>query len=279
MAEIVVLMPINKVTPFILPAVESILSKVGVDFLLRIAVNNCTTEVLTSIKNALGPLGSHPQVEVDFYGSGSLGRIRGNALAEVEAEYIALLDSDDIADPRRLSSQALFLRENPQVGAVGSFVNLINSNGEIVGFRKMPRRKIRGQQLLDSPLIAPSVMIRAQAYKQVGGFKEGNCEDFDLWRRLLKVSSLSNLMEPLTSYRIHPGQSGQEFRTLQADCRIKSILQDFGIPTEPEDSIDALIGRISLLRFAMRLKVGICYIFELPIPRKRKIALLVELIT
>src|SRR5947207_11341680 len=43
---------------------------------------------------------------------------RNRALAEARADFVAMLDADDIAEPARLATQLAFLRDHPEVGVV-----------------------------------------------------------------------------------------------------------------------------------------------------------------
>src|SRR3989344_1456117 len=62
------------------------------------------------------------------------------ALRQAKGDYIARMDADDISYPERLDIQLKFLTKNKSIDLCGSWVTLINDEGEKIGAnRKNPR--------------------------------------------------------------------------------------------------------------------------------------------
>ncbi len=139
----------------------------------------------------------------------SLIEQRNRCWQESRAEFVALLDADDIAEPDRLQKQAEFLNAHPTVGVVGSHLRIIDEAGNTLGFRSYPstHHAIVRTMPFSNPIGQPSVMFRRRVVQSVGGYKYrkyGVCSDYELWSRLAKQSvEFANLTEPLTRYRIH----------------------------------------------------------------------------
>ena len=136
-------------------------------------------------------------------------------------EYIARLDQDDIAFPERLEKQVAFLDENPNVAVVGSFFMIIDADGKIIRYKKLPvgfesnlLYILRGS----NPVAHPATMYRRNVIQNVGNYREecSPSEDFDLWLRVYKNGySCDNIPEFLTYYRRHPKQVSVEFKGKQ----------------------------------------------------------------
>ncbi len=159
----------------------------------------------------------------------SLIQQRNRSIQESRAKLVALLDGDDIAEPDRIAKQVLFLNENPDIGVVGTYINLMNGNGDLQGYRVYPTGK---GNLLKSmpyfnPVAQPSAMIRKEPFQQIGGYtyqKYVVCSDYDLWCRLAKAGvAFDTIPEPLTRYRIHGGglKSTKLYDTIRATIDIK----------------------------------------------------------
>jgi glycosyltransferase involved in cell wall biosynthesis len=123
------------------------------------------------------------------------------------AEFIARIDADDLMIPSRLTAQFSYLRENPDVLAVGSFIELIDGKGRKIGLRAFPAGKVKVTETMRRycTLAHPAVMARKSALLAAGGYREcfRHAEDYDLWLRLIEMGPVDNIPEPLTKYRIH----------------------------------------------------------------------------
>jgi glycosyltransferase involved in cell wall biosynthesis len=125
-------------------------------------------------------------------------------------EFIARMDADDISEPERFAKQVAFLRQNPSVDAVASFITMINEKGETTGIwaddRKASNYKTISAIMPRTNCIAhPTVMIRASLLKKYQ-YNESqiHTEDWDLWLRLINDGKIiEKINEPLLLYRVH----------------------------------------------------------------------------
>jgi glycosyltransferase involved in cell wall biosynthesis len=107
--------------------------------------------------------------------------------------HLARMDADDICHPDRFRRQLAYLDEHPDVAAVGSRVAIFPRADVGAGWRRYetwlnalvtPEDHHR-EIFIESPLVHPSVMMRAAAVEAVGGYRETPwAEDYDLWLRL-----------------------------------------------------------------------------------------------
>jgi glycosyltransferase involved in cell wall biosynthesis len=124
-----------------------------------------------------------------------------------KGKYIARMDADDISLPHRLEEQVKFMERNPNVGVLGSGVQLINDYGERSLILKLPEEHsfIKWCLCFYCPIAHPTVMMRKDVLQMIGGYSQDiiYAEDYDLWRRLSRVTYLSNLPIVLLYLRKH----------------------------------------------------------------------------
>ena len=130
-----------------------------------------------------------------------------NGIALARGSYIARMDADDIAYPKRLSLQVAFLRSHPRVAAVGGQIRSIDQDGHPHRLQwRYPTHPAEVRKLLEStsPLAHSAVMYRRDAVLAVGGYRPFTAaEDYDLWWRLAESHELANLSQTILEYRIH----------------------------------------------------------------------------
>ena len=134
---------------------------------------------------------------------------RNRGLAKCRGSYIAMLDHDDLSDPRRLALQSAYLDSHPDVVLVGSAVQELSERG--VSPEDQPRHTspplLRFLLHLDNPLGWSSVMVRSDALRRLDPpplrSRFEPADDFDLYHRLLEQGEIARLDIPLTTYRWH----------------------------------------------------------------------------
>ena len=124
------------------------------------------------------------------------------------APYIARLDADDVALPERLSLQVAFLDANPAVAVVGGASIRIDDAGHRGATMMFPTtdRGIRATLTRRCCIPHSGAVIRKSVLEQVGGYRLGEAEDFDLWLRVADRWQLANLPVPVVLYREHASQ-------------------------------------------------------------------------
>jgi len=147
-------------------------------------------------------------------------------LDEARGAYVARLDADDVAMPRRLERQLARVRSAPSAAVVGSAVLELDEAWRVGAVHAMPTgvAELRWASLFSSPFFHPSVLAERAVLDRSGlrydtGFEES--EDYDLWARLLEVGEGDNLPDPLVLYRVHPEQASQRRRELQRECQLR----------------------------------------------------------
>ncbi|MEK7590054.1 MAG: glycosyltransferase [Patescibacteria group bacterium] len=134
---------------------------------------------------------------------------RNKAIEKSLGKYLAILDADDIALPNRLITQVEFLESNKDIDFVGSYVELIDEKGEIIGKKKKPLtyEEIKFPLLLQTQFVMSAVILRKKVLIEIGGFDNDYlyAEDYDMWDRLLaRGKKCANIPAIFTQHRIQP---------------------------------------------------------------------------
>jgi glycosyltransferase involved in cell wall biosynthesis len=205
---VTVLMSAYNDVRFLPESVESILAQTFGDFELLIIDDG-------SADGTRGYLDSLRDPRVRVLGNATnlgLTRSLNRGLDAAAGRFVARMDADDVALPERLARQVAFLRSNADVGVVGSSRVLIDERGRFVAHAPAAEDdlRIRWKCLLGNPFAHPTVMLRREVMERHGlRYDEAfrTAQDYELWTRLLAVTSGVNLREPLLQYRLRDGVS------------------------------------------------------------------------
>lgn len=133
-----------------------------------------------------------------------LGARLNECIARATGEYVARMDADDIAYPRRLEKQLRFLADRPEVDLTGGWAVLFADAGVPVGKRADPptHREIARWPLYSFKLIHPTFMGKTPWFRRHPYRADAiRCEDMDLLFRACADSRFANLPEIVLGYR------------------------------------------------------------------------------
>lgn len=231
--KVSVLMSIHNQSEFANEAINSILDQSFTNFefiIINDSSDDKTSKALSKINDK--------RVRV-FSNSTKVGLTKSlnKGLAHAKAKYIARMDADDVSLKNRLKTQYQYLEKNLNITACGTDAILIDRYGKRIGIKEFPKSylDIKKDIIKYNPIIHPSVMMRTDKVKTIGGYNESlnGAEDYDLWLRLAINCEVVNLPRLLLKYRINPkGVSWTrlkyvEFQAIKA--RLKA-LQSLGYP-------------------------------------------------
>lgn len=134
-----------------------------------------------------------------------INRKKMNELSNTD--YVAVIDSDDVALPQRLQKQYDFLKRNPDVAVVWSHIIIIDKDSDERARRKYPITEKDMQYTIfkKSPLAQPSVMMRKSIIVNVWWYDKNyeRAQDYELWTRLVdKWYKIANIDDFLVKYRV-----------------------------------------------------------------------------
>ena len=152
------------------------------------------------------------------------------ALELARAEFVARMDADDIADPRRFEMQVARLLSDPDVALLGTGITFIDTQGRSCGAPRRPAIGpgfVRWRLLRGTCLFHPTLMInRARAAGNARYSEEfPHAEDYELCLRLSRRHRLDNLPEHLLQQRLHPGSISARHRHEQLDSAARALVE------------------------------------------------------
>ncbi|MCK7637396.1 glycosyltransferase [Corynebacterium pygosceleis] len=166
-----------------------------------------------------------------------LGPASQSALDEIDTDYFARLDADDLAEPERFAVQLEFLAAHPEIDVLGTAMSEFTDDDPttVTGVRTLPEdhAAIARYARINTPVNHPSVMLRTSAVRRAGGYRDVHfMEDYDLWARMLTNGArFHNLPEPLTRFRtgddMFARRTGRGMFT--AERRMQRNLVDYGL--------------------------------------------------
>jgi glycosyltransferase involved in cell wall biosynthesis len=200
---------------------------------------------------------------------------------EIQGEYIAIHHSDDIWEHDKLEKQVRFLEENPQIGAVFTWAQIIDEEGKSFEDESHLYYKIFEQPnrtrdewlnhffYVGNALCHPSVLVRKEVYEQVGLYRYGMAQlaDFDMWVRLAMKFEIHVIQEKLSRFRVHQDEvntSGnrpdvrvrmpfeylqilENYRTISDFSELKKIFPEVAIyERKGDEDLGFALGMISL---------------------------------
>ncbi|MFN3474460.1 MAG: glycosyltransferase [Blastomonas sp.] len=192
-------------------------------------------------------------------------------LDEARAPLVARMDGDDVSRPERFAVQLAEMTAHPQLAVLGTNTDELDADGAYFPCSDLhpeTSAEIRDRLIVASAMCHPSVMMRRDVIRAVGGYRAAfrHCEDYDLWLRVSERHEMRNLPDRLFLYRRSPDQVSEKHILVQAigaACARYAARERRAGRSDPFegadslpslDTIDALLGT-SGVGARMRLEV------------------------
>jgi hypothetical protein len=236
-APVTVLMTVYNGMPYLRDAVRSILEQSIRNFTFLVLNNGSTDgsgEYLAGLEKEHAA--SLPQLKL-LHLPENIGRtaVLNMGLELVETEITAIIDADDLAMPRRIETQAAFLRDHPDIDLLGSDVIYIDRHGEHIGEEHFPadHRELCKRLPLYNQFAHAACAFRTRAARAAGGYPADYpyAQDLALWVAMLrKGNKAMSIQAPLAAIRVHSGQATREQKLrgvrIEDDQRLAQAMLD-----------------------------------------------------
>ena len=184
-------------------AIESICSQTFLDFEFIICDDGSTDDTWEKLQK-IAATDSRIQL-IHNKENRKAGYARNCCIRQASGNYIAVMDADDISDPRRLEIEKEYLDEHGECDFVGGrgqfFIQDIGDDQETYWFCKTPKAK---DFLFSVPFVHASCMFRKEALQKVHGYdttkKRVRMEDYDMLLRLYANGCYGSNVEDILYY-------------------------------------------------------------------------------
>lgn len=217
-------MPTYNVEQYVGKAIESILNQTYKDFDFIIIDDGSTDGTIPIIEKYAASdariiFSQNPQNE-------GIIETRNKLFDLANHEFIAMMDSDDIAYKERFQKQIDFLEHNKEYGIVASNIRLIpmNSTANQSSFNNHLREKM----IFENPINNPVAMFRSKPMKENKIYfdpKVRGASDYKFWVDLLCYTKGYILADTLLDYRCHNTQESTSNKSRQRNNHIKVTYQ------------------------------------------------------
>lgn len=207
MPKVSVIMPVyNQSASYLQDAIESITGQTFQDFEFIIIDDGTTDSKAIRLLDRYTRKDSRIHLIKNERNHGIVHSLN-RALKTATGEYIARMDSDDVADSERLKKQVSFLEQHKGCDLVGTWANVIDETGKEIGSIRPETNSvvIKNTILRGNPLIHPTWMFRKSLTDKVGDYDPNavNTEDYEFLLRIARNHDIANIPEFLLKYRFN----------------------------------------------------------------------------
>lgn len=206
MTKITVVMPAYRENRNqILQAIESILKQTYQEFEYIIILDDPNNIELVNLIRSYEEKDNRIRLYVNEKNMGCpYSKDRGIRLAQTE--YIAIMDSDDVARPDRLEKE-LYTLESNQLDLVGAYVSVMDEDGKyLYNMDNLPltHEKIAKRMRVNNCVPHPTWFMRKQMYVNLGGYTDmQGGEDYDFLLRAIEQGYKLGIVDKiLLDYRL-----------------------------------------------------------------------------
>jgi glycosyltransferase involved in cell wall biosynthesis len=234
MPKVDIIIPAYNAARYLPAAIESVEAQTFADWRILLVDDGSTDNTPEVLAPFIDRLGS--RLKYIRKPNGGLPAARNTAIRNSSAEFLALLDADDVWLPCRLAESLACFEGRPQVGLAYGFNARIDAEGKVID--TFDRRQKHGEgriapyiymRKVDLP--CPTITFRRKCVEEVGPFDEKMraTEDRDLWFRIALRYEVALAPKVIALYRMSAGSmSTDPGRMLNA--QLQFIEKHYGSP-------------------------------------------------
>src|SRR3984957_4084642 len=215
MATVDVIIPSFNAAKYLPAALESVFSQTFDDWQILLVDDGSTDNTADVVAPFLDRFGSKIKLARQNYRG--LPGARNTAIRVSTADFLALLDADDVWLPCRLSESLKAFAGRPQVGLAYGLVKHTDQEGRLGGTFEGNRRNAEGRiapyiYMRKVELPCPTVTFRRRCIDEVGIFDPAmkTIEDRDLCLRIALRHEVAFIPKVIAYYRVSAGSMSSD---------------------------------------------------------------------
>lgn len=199
------------------------------------------TEALDACIESFQQQVSVPVKILAFEQNRGLGLALRDGVVACSNEYIARMDTDDIAKPERFAKQIAYLEKHPEIVLLGSRITEFSTDAEhpdTITQLPLSDKEIRKYAKSRNPFRHMTIIYKKSAVLEAGNYRDFLWfEDYDLWVRIMqKGFKVENLADCLVNVRANDEMFARRggWRYLKQDLKFQRWLYDKGFVNFPQ---------------------------------------------
>lgn len=212
------------------------------------------TEALDACIEAFQQQVAVPVNIIAFEQNRGLGLALRDGVLACGNEYIARMDTDDIAKPERFAKQIAYLEKHPEIALLGSRITEFSTDAEhpdTLTQLPLSDKEIRKYAKSRNPFRHMTLIYKKSAVLEAGNYRDFLWfEDYDLWMRIMqKGFKVENLPDCLVNVRANDEMFARRggWKYLKQDLKFQRWLYDSRFVNFPQ------MAKNIAVRSAMRL--------------------------
>ncbi|MGI9527375.1 MAG: glycosyltransferase [Weeksellaceae bacterium] len=165
-------------------------------------------------------------------GVGKASNFGFQKIMSMNYQYTGRLDCGDVNHQGRYKKQLDYLEQNPSVKILGTWVNMVDMDGNVLYVLRHPTsyQAIQNKMYLNSTFVNSATIFDVTVLREVGLFPEKyhrNGEDYAFYIKAIKKFKAENLPEVLLDYEVNPNSLSSTRRAEQVKARMSIIKDNF----------------------------------------------------
>lgn len=201
---------------------------------------------------------------IAFKENRGLGLALRDGVIACKYDYIARMDSDDIAKPERFAKQFQYLKQHPETALLGTWITEFSKDeNKPDTLTELPctHQEILKYAKKRNPFRHMTMLLKKEAVIKAGNYRDFLWfEDYDLWVRMLQKGYIAaNIPEYLVNVRADEEMFARRggWQYLKQDYKFQKFLMETGFITVSEFIMNIIIR--TMVRLSLNDMRGLFY--------------------
>lgn len=234
MTKVDVIIPAYNAARYLTAALDSVEAQTFTDWRILLVDDgstDSTPDVVAPYRERLGN-----KLKYIRQANAGLPTARNTAIRNSSAEFLALLDADDVWLPWRLMESVRSFADRPLAGLSYGMIQYIDQAGNTTAWKDKRQRHAEGKiapyiYTKQVNLPCPTVTFRRQCVEEVGLFDESMraTEDRDMWLRIAQKYEVCYVEKVIAYYRISPNSMSADLNRMRT-AQLRFVEKHRGSP-------------------------------------------------